>query len=49
MVEDVMLSVGERSPIYFYGVPGGVIPTPADVYGVFEIHPGRRRQGGPEG
>ena len=31
MVEDVMLSVGERSPIYFFGVPGGVIPTPADV------------------
>ena len=31
MVEDVMLSVGERSEIYFYGVPGGVIPTPADV------------------
>jgi 2-oxoglutarate ferredoxin oxidoreductase subunit alpha len=31
MVEDVMLSVGERSPIYFFGVPGGVIPTPDDV------------------
>jgi len=31
MVEDVALSVGERSEIYFYGVPGGVIPTPADV------------------
>jgi len=31
MVEDVILSVGERAPIYFYGVPGGVIPTPADV------------------
>ncbi|MEW5914577.1 MAG: 3-methyl-2-oxobutanoate dehydrogenase subunit VorB [Thermodesulfobacteriota bacterium] len=31
MVEDVMLSVGERAPIFFYGIPGGVIPTPADV------------------
>ena len=31
MVEDVMLSVGERAEIYFYGLPGGIIPTPADV------------------
>ncbi|RJX35183.1 MAG: 3-methyl-2-oxobutanoate dehydrogenase subunit VorB [Desulfarculus sp.] len=31
MVEDVMLSVGERAEIHFYGIPGGVIPTPADV------------------
>jgi len=31
MVEDVMLSVGERSEIHFYGVPGGLIPTPAEV------------------
>ncbi|HIJ41132.1 MAG TPA: 3-methyl-2-oxobutanoate dehydrogenase subunit VorB [Deltaproteobacteria bacterium] len=31
MVEDVILSVGERSEIYFHGVPGGIIPTPADV------------------
>ncbi|UCF86496.1 MAG: 3-methyl-2-oxobutanoate dehydrogenase subunit VorB [Desulfobacteraceae bacterium] len=31
MVEDVVLSVGERAEIYFYGVPGGVIPTPAEV------------------
>ncbi len=31
MVEDVMLSVGERAEIYFYGIPGGLIPTPADV------------------
>jgi 2-oxoglutarate ferredoxin oxidoreductase subunit alpha len=31
MVEDVVLSVGERAGIYFYGVPGGVIPTPAEV------------------
>ena len=31
MVEDVILSVGERVEIYFYGLPGGIIPTPADV------------------
>lgn len=31
MVEDVMLSVGERAEIYFYGLPGGKIPTPAEV------------------
>ena len=36
MVEDVMLSVGERSEIYFYGVPGGVIPTPAEVFQFIE-------------
>ena len=31
MVEDVILSVGERAEIYFYGIPGGMIPTPAEV------------------
>ena len=31
MVEDVILSVSERAEIYFYGLPGGVIPTPAEV------------------
>jgi len=31
MVEDVILSVGERAEIYFHGLPGGIIPTPADV------------------
>jgi len=31
MVEDVILSVGERAEIYFHGVPGGLIPTPAEV------------------
>lgn len=33
MVEDVVLSVGERSEIFFYGIPGGLIPTPAEVAG----------------
>lgn len=31
MVEDVILSVGERAEIYFYGLPGGIIPTPDEV------------------
>ncbi|MGM0427159.1 MAG: 3-methyl-2-oxobutanoate dehydrogenase subunit VorB [Thermodesulfobacteriota bacterium] len=31
MVEDVMLTVGERAEIYFHGLPGGIIPTPAEV------------------
>ena len=31
MVEDVVLSVGDRAEIYFYGLPGGIIPTPADL------------------
>ncbi|MFO7599148.1 MAG: 3-methyl-2-oxobutanoate dehydrogenase subunit VorB [Candidatus Desulfacyla sp.] len=33
MVEDVILSVGERAEIYFHGLPGGIIPTPAEVAG----------------
>jgi 2-oxoglutarate/2-oxoacid ferredoxin oxidoreductase subunit alpha len=35
MVEDVILSVGERSEIHFYGIPGGIVPTPADIGGFF--------------
>lgn len=31
MVEDVIMSVGGRSEIYLQGIPGGPIPTPADV------------------
>jgi 2-oxoglutarate ferredoxin oxidoreductase subunit alpha len=31
MVEDVVLSIGERAEIYFYGIPGGLIPTPAEI------------------
>lgn len=31
MVEDVLMSVGERSEVYLYGIPGGPIPTPAEV------------------
>lgn len=31
MVEDVLMSVCERSEVYLYGIPGGPIPTPAEV------------------
>jgi 2-oxoglutarate ferredoxin oxidoreductase subunit alpha len=31
MVEDVILTVGERAAIHFYGIPGGLIPTPAEI------------------
>ncbi len=31
MLEDVILSVGERAEIFFYGVPGGIVPTPAEI------------------
>jgi len=31
MLEDVILSVGERAEISFHGVPGGPVPTPAEV------------------
>ncbi|MDI6735007.1 MAG: 3-methyl-2-oxobutanoate dehydrogenase subunit VorB [bacterium] len=32
MVEDVRLAVGGKSPVHFYGKPGGVFITPQDVY-----------------
>jgi 2-oxoglutarate ferredoxin oxidoreductase subunit alpha len=31
MIEDVILSVGDRAEIFFHGLPGGIIPTPAEV------------------
>ena len=31
MLEDVILSVGDRAEIYFHGVPGGIVPTPSAV------------------
>ncbi len=31
MLEDVIISVGERAEIHFYGIPGGIVPTPAEV------------------
>ncbi len=31
MVEDVVLALGDHAEISFYGLPGGIIPTPAEV------------------
>jgi 2-oxoglutarate ferredoxin oxidoreductase subunit alpha len=31
LVEDVIISVGGRAEIFFHGIPGGPIPTPAEV------------------
>lgn len=31
MVEDVVMSVAGRSEVYFHGIPGGPVPTPAEV------------------
>ena len=31
MVEDVRLSVEGRTAVEFYGRPGGVVPTPAEL------------------
>lgn len=31
MVEDAIMSVGGRCEVHLYGIPGGPIPTPADV------------------
>ncbi len=31
MVEDVRLAVGDRRPVFFYGRPGGMVPTPKDI------------------
>ena len=31
MLEDVILTVGERAEIFFYGIPGGPLPTPAEI------------------
>jgi 2-oxoglutarate ferredoxin oxidoreductase subunit alpha len=31
MVEDVVLTLGDHAEISFYGLPGGIIPTPAEV------------------
>lgn len=31
MVEDVRLAVGDRTQVYFFGVTGGLLPTPRDL------------------
>jgi 2-oxoglutarate ferredoxin oxidoreductase subunit alpha len=34
MVEDVQLALEGKGEVSFYGRPGGVIPTPSEVYKV---------------
>ena len=41
MVEDVILSVGERAEIYFHGLPGGIIPTPSQVAALLFVRPSK--------
>lgn len=36
MVEDVRLAVGDRRPVFFYGRPGGTVPTPIDIVQKFK-------------
>jgi 2-oxoglutarate ferredoxin oxidoreductase subunit alpha len=31
MLEDVQLALGDKAEVFFYGRPGGVIPTPSEV------------------
>ncbi|HKL75550.1 MAG TPA: 3-methyl-2-oxobutanoate dehydrogenase subunit VorB [Halanaerobiales bacterium] len=32
MIEDVRLAVEGKKPVYFHGRPGGMIPSPAEIY-----------------
>ena len=38
MVEDVKLALAGRGNIHFYGRPGGVIPTPIELYRIIARH-----------
>ncbi len=38
MVDDVRLSLEGRAHIHFYGRPGGVIPTPLELYRIISRH-----------
>lgn len=38
MLDDVRLSLGGREEIHFYGRPGGVVPTPAELAKVIAHH-----------
>jgi len=46
MVEDVRLSLEGKGRIHFYGRPGGVIPTPIELYRIISRHyyQARRRE-----
>jgi 2-oxoglutarate/2-oxoacid ferredoxin oxidoreductase subunit alpha len=38
LVEDVKLALGGKGHIHFYGRPGGVIPTPIELYRIVSRH-----------
>jgi len=38
MVEDVRLTLEGKGHIHFYGRPGGVIPTPVELYRIISRH-----------
>ena len=38
MIEDVKLALAGKGHIHFYGRPGGVIPTPVELYRIIGRH-----------
>ena len=38
MLEDVQLALEGKGKVFFYGRPGGVIPTPSEVLRVISRH-----------
>ena len=38
MVEDVRLAFDGKGTIHFYGRPGGVIPSPVELYRIISRH-----------
>jgi len=36
MIEDVRLALAGKGEVFFYGRPGGVIPTPSEVFRVVQ-------------
>jgi len=38
MVDDVKLALEGKGHIHFYGRPGGVIPTPIELYRIMSRH-----------
>ena len=38
MVEDVRLALEGKGRVHFYGRPGGVIPTPVELFRIISRH-----------
>jgi 2-oxoglutarate ferredoxin oxidoreductase subunit alpha len=47
MVEDVRLALQGAARIHLYGRPGGVIPTPVELYRIISRHYYEAQSGGP--